>query len=167
MKAYTIPTKKKLIAGAAVALVTVGFIGGLKVVDQPDAPQPISVEKSNVVAPNDIENEQEHTEETSTPNTTKATKKATPEYTANKIENNVVVPESTPVVVSYKQIPLDDKGNIDCEYTYSDSTTHRFTWQTISQVWVEDGQGQNGRYVDSIHNSGVCDDSALGRPKEN
>lgn len=65
-------------------------------------------------------------------------------------------PEPEPVtVVSYRQIPLDEEGNADCEYTYSDGTTYRWRWKRT--------------YMDGntkiTNTSGLCDSSVIGTKK--
>lgn len=63
-------------------------------------------------------------------------------------------PEPTPVtVVSYREIP--DGENTDCELTYSDGTTYRWDWETIT--W-----NQGTKFT---HRNGVCDNSVIGKPK--
>lgn len=65
-------------------------------------------------------------------------------------------PQPAPVtVVAYEQIPIENSENIDCRYTYSDSTTYQWDWKT-----VEYNQGTK-----MIHFKGICDASAIGKPK--
>lgn len=64
-------------------------------------------------------------------------------------------PEPAPqpvVVVSYRQILLENSEDVDCEYTYSDNTTYRWHWKT-----VEYNQGTK-----LTHASGFCDQHAIG-----
>lgn len=77
-------------------------------------------------------------------------------------------PPSTPVVVSYREIPISD-GNSDCEYTYSDSSTYQFAWKRTNPQgsWVTDGNGNNGHWVAVTNTTGKCDSSVLGKPKTN
>lgn len=58
-------------------------------------------------------------------------------------------------VVSYRQIPIEGTEDIDCEYIYSDSTTRRFRWRTVTY-------NQGSRIV---RTTGTCDDTIIGSKK--
>lgn len=79
----------------------------------------------------------------------------------------VPAPQSPVTVTNYSVIPLDDIGNQDCVYTYSDGTTYQFRYQTINPQgsWITDGQGKNGYWAPTIHTDGICDDSVIGQLK--
>lgn len=82
--------------------------------------------------------------------------------------NSTTTPTPPPVtVVSYKKIPLDSLGNIDCQYTYSDGTTYEWQWQKVNPqgAWMENSEGQGGHYVSSTSTNGYCDNSVIGMPK--
>lgn len=65
-------------------------------------------------------------------------------------------PEPEPVVVtSYRQIPVENSEDVDCELSYSDGTTYRWHWQR-----VEYNQGTK-----ITHTSDKCDDSVIGKRK--
>jgi hypothetical protein len=99
--------------------------------------------------------------------------------TAPSVSNQAVpAPVSTPTatsaptpitVASFTQIPLDNTGNIDCSYIYSDGTTYQWHWQTVTPqgTWVTDGVGQNGHWVASTQTNNNCSKVVIGTVKTN
>ena len=74
---------------------------------------------------------------------------------------------SAVTIVAYKQIPIDNLGDIDCEYTYSDGTTYTWQWQTVNPKgsWTTNSMGQDGHYTATTVDSGFCDQNVIGKPK--
>lgn len=86
---------------------------------------------------------------------------------SNSLNSAVVADTPEPVtVVAYKEIVIDADTS-DCEYTYSDGTTHRFQWKTTNPQgsWVTDGSGNNGHWVKTTSMNGFCSEKALGQVK--
>lgn len=86
----------------------------------------------------------------------------------NLTDNSTSGATTTPTVVvtAYREIVID-ADNSDCEYTYSDGTTYRFSWKKTNPqgAWVTDGSGQNGHWQKSINTVGYCDQRAIGMTK--
>lgn len=79
-----------------------------------------------------------------------------PVVTTEPVQSLEPVAEPEPVtVVSYRQIPVEGTEDTDCEYTYSDGTTYRWNWKTVT--WDNSFKKTNI--------TGYCDDTALGKEK--
>jgi hypothetical protein len=106
------------------------------------------------------------------PSTTQVAVPATP--TQSPVSPAAQTPAPAPsdpifphTITAYQQIPLDDQGNIDCQYTYVDGTTHQWHWQTINPQGSWQTNGQYGQWVQTTNRDGICDASAIGSVQAN
>lgn len=168
--------KKRYIAGTSVLIA--GAVAGVMALSSPQSAHatdsPLTTEVSN--QSKELANHEARITNTESNVADLQAKTGTPASSTQTVvpdadPNPAQTPDPTPVpvtVVSYQQIPLDDQGNTDCQYTYSDGTTYQWHWKTYNPQgsWQVNGNPLNGyHWVPTTSTSGTCDDSVIGWTK--
>lgn len=107
----------------------------------------------------DIEDLQSTTNTPPSPGRTVVREVITPSPTQPIYTEPTPEPEPEPVIVvtAFRQIPVNEgynNENVDCELTYSDNTTYRWHWKTVTYNQTK-----------ITNTSGTCDAQVIGAKK--
>lgn len=152
--------KKVLLTVALLIALPVGSYGALSLTHRkPTADRPPSTETPAASDPKPEESMLPTGTTPSEPSQTTPPSKAT---------DTAPAPKQTATVTAYQRIQIAVNGDTDCRFTYSDGTTFQWHWQTVNEhgSWVTDSSGNNGHWVASTTESGVCDQSTIGKAKD-